>query len=30
MLVVCGYDRLETGAKLNVDESQPGKPNDID
>lgn len=30
MLVACGYDRLETVAKMNVDESQPGQPNDID
>ena len=27
---MCGYDRLETVAKLYVDKSQPGKPNNID
>ena len=30
MLVACGYDRLETIVKMNVDESEPGKLNDID
>ena len=30
MLVACGYDRLETIAKMNVDESEPGKLSDID
>ena len=30
MLIACGYDRLETIAKMNVNESQVGQPNDID
>ena len=30
MLVACGYDRLESIAKIIVDLSQPGQPNDID
>jgi len=30
MLVACGYDRLETVAKMSIDQRSPGQINDID
>lgn len=30
MLIACGYDRLETVAKMNVDQISPSQLNDID
>ena len=30
MLVACHYDRLETVAKMSIDQSSPGQINDID